>query len=137
MITEKKSHNKPIPTFNMMADQNVSNEFKSRGFKISQDNLDQINYNSLINSYTCNNDLEVKQYIEALENAKRTDLLDQFYKFRDEYESEKQRKLDKPFLDAIEKIIDTSKVNHEIIPYLLDVEKRLQRLEVLYAEKNL
>lgn len=131
MITEKQKKF-DYKSMNLMADANsYSNEYKGGSFKISQENLDQINYNSLVDSYTCENETDVKKYTQELEKAHRYDLIDQFNRFKAEYDAEKQKKLDKPFLDAICQIIDLTKINPDLIPYLLNIEKRLQSLEVL------
>ena len=128
MITEKKSK-RDFTSMSLMAADNQNNEYVGRGFKVNQDNLDQINYNSLLDAFTCENNDEVCRYLAALEKANRQDLIDKFNKFRTEFELEKQRKADKVFLDAIGAIVDYSKVDKEILPYLVSVEKRLQRLE--------
>ena len=117
-----------------MASNNEQNEYKGHGFKISQDNLDQINYNSLIDSFTCENTAEVEKYIKLLEQSKRTDLLDKFYKFKAEYEQEQNKKLNQPFLKAISQHIDLNAINPEIVDYLVDVEKRLQKLEAMFEK---
>ena len=71
-----------------------------------------------------------------MEKANRQDLIDKFNKFRTEFELEKQRKADRVFLDAIGAIVDYSKIDKEILPYLVSVEKRLQKLEAMF-EKNI
>ena len=135
MITEK-SKRVDFKSMSLMASDKEQNEYKGRGFKISQDNLDQINYNSLINSFTCENTAEVEKYIKLLEQSKRTDLLDKFYKFKAKYEQEQKEKLNQPFLNAISQHIDLSAINPKIVNYLVDVEKRLQKLEAMF-EKNI
>ncbi len=133
MITEK-SKKIDFKSMSLMASDNEQNEYKGHGLKISQDNLDQINYNSLIDSFTCENTAEVEKYVKLLEQSKRTDLLDKFYKFKAEYEQEQKKKLDQPFLNAISQHIDLKAINPEIISYLVDVEKRLQKLEAMFEK---
>lgn len=133
MITEKPKKI-DFKSMSLMASDNEQNEYKGHGFKISQDNLDQINYNSLIDSFTCENTAEVEKYIKLLEQSKRTDLLDKFYKFKTEYEQEQKKKLDQPFLNAISQHIDLNAINPEIVDYLIDVEKRLQKLEAMFEK---
>ena len=133
MITEKPKKI-DFKSMSLMASDNEQNEYKGHGFKISQDNLDQINYNSLIDSFTCENTAEVEKYIKLLEQSKRTDLLDKFYKFKAEYEQEQNKKLNQPFLKAISKHIDLNAINPEIVDYLVDVEKRLQKLEAMFEK---
>ena len=133
MITEKPKKI-DFKSMNLMASDNEQNEYKGHGFKISQDNLDQINYNSLIDSFTCENTAEVEKYIKLLEQSKRTDLLDKFYKFKAEYEQEQIKKLNQPFLKAISQHIDLNAINPEIVDYLVDVEKRLQKLEAMFEK---
>lgn len=133
MITEKPKKI-DFKSMSLMASDNEQNEYKGHGFKISQDNLDQINYNSLIDSFTCENTAEVEKYIKLLEQSKRTDLLDKFYKFKAEYEQEQKKKLNQPFLKAISQHIDLNAINPEIVDYLVDVEKRLQKLEAMFEK---
>lgn len=133
MITEKPKKI-DFKSMSLMASDNEQNEYKGHGFKISQDNLDQINYNSLIDSFTCENTAEVEKYIKLLEQSKRTDLLDKFYKFKAEYEQEQLKKLNQPFLKAISQHIDLNAINPEIVDYLVDVEKRLQKLEAMFEK---
>lgn len=133
MITEKPKKI-DFKSMSLMASDNEQNEYKGHGFKISQDNLDQINYNSLIDSFTCENTAEVEKYIKLLEQSKRTDLLDKFYKFKAEYEQEQIKKLNQPFLKAISQHIDLNAINPEIVDYLVDVEKRLQKLEAMFEK---
>lgn len=118
----------------LMADDNQNNEYVGRGFKVSQDNLDQINYNSLLDAFTCENTEEVNKYLTALSSANRQDLIDKFNRFRNEFELEKQRKADKVFLDAIGHIVDYSKIDKDVLTYLVNVEKRLQKLEGLFEK---
>ena len=133
MITEKPKKI-DFKSMSLMASDNEQNEYKGHGFKISQDNLDQINYNSLIDSFTCENTAEIEKYIKLLEQSKRTDLLDKFYKFKAEYEQEQIKKLNQPFLKAISQHIDLNAINPEIVDYLVDVEKRLQKLEAMFEK---
>lgn len=133
MITEKPKKI-DFKSMSLMASDKEQNEYKGHGFKISQDNLDQINYNSLVDSFTCDNKEEVERYIRLLQDAKRTDLLDKFYKFKAKYEQEQKEKLDKPFLKAIGKHIDLGAINPEIVNYLVDVERRLQKMEALFEK---
>ena len=135
MITEKPKKI-DFKSMSLMASDKEQNEYKGHGFKISQDNLDQINYNSLINSFTCENTAEVEKYVKLLEQSKRTDLLEKFYKFKAKYEQEQEEKLNKPFLNAISQHIDLNAINPKIVNYLVNVEKRLQKLEAMF-EKNI
>lgn len=133
MITEKKNK-RDFTSMSLMADDNQNNEYVGRGFKVSQDNLDQINYNSLLDAFTCENTEEVNKYLTALSSANRQDLIDKFNRFRNEFELEKQRKADKVFLDAIGHIVDYSKIDKDVLTYLVNVEKRLQKLEGLFEK---
>jgi hypothetical protein len=47
------------------------------------------------------------------------------------YEQEQKEKLNQPFLKAISQHIDLNAINPEIVNYLVDVEKRLQKLEAM------
>lgn len=133
MITEKKNK-RDFTSMSLMADDNQNNEYVGRGFKVSQDSLDQINYNNLLDAFTCENTEEVNKYLTALSSANRQDLIDKFNRFRNEFELEKQRKADKVFLDAIGHIVDYSKIDKDVLTYLVNVEKRLQKLEGLFEK---
>ena len=67
--------------------------------------------------------------LEKLEKLGREDLINKYKTYKADFELNRKRKEDKVFVDAIGKIIDVSKINKEIIPYLVEVEKRLQSLE--------
>ena len=69
--------------------------------------------------------------LEKLEKLGREDLINKYKTYKADFELNKKKKEDQVFVDSIGKIIDLSKINKEVVPYLVEVEKRLQKLEKL------
>lgn len=127
MITDKKVKH-DFFSKSLMAEDNESNDYNSK-YTISQENIDSINYNQLVDSYSCGNTTEVIRLTETLEKSGRQDLINKFNLFKNTFELEKQHKIDQVFINDISKIIDTSKIQPDLMPYLVSIEKRLQNLE--------
>lgn len=72
---------------------------------------------------------QIRRASDKLKEMGRQDLLDKFEDFKIKLEEDKKAKAEKVFRDAIEQIVDISKINPEIIPYLINIEKRLQKIE--------
>lgn len=135
MISEKRTKRQDINSFKMMAEDNNKNEYMPSDYKVSKNDLDQITYNYLIDAFSSGDAQGVETHLNYLKQNHREDLINNFENFKATIELQKKQEEEKVFLDNIKKIIDVSKLNPEIIPYLINVEKRLSSIE-LHLNKN-